>query len=560
MPVRPPGSSGDSPYRLWPERGQGIEATPPADTPRFSCRIPRPIGFNGAVNEDLQLLRQYATEGSKTAFHELVNRYANLVFSTSLRRVHGRLELASEVAQQVFVDLARKAGRIPSGTQLGGWLHRNSGYIATTTLRAESRRPDREPAGHVLDGTGHSGESLMELLGFELDAALDELPEHDLDVLVLRYLSRLNLRRVGALLELSDDDAHKRVIRALEKLRLLFSRRGHTVSLVVLGILLSEAGTGTAPHAFAAGATAAALAVGPVGVANAPVGSGAGSDSFFMKPSNVALLVVLAIGLAAPLVWQRRQIERLTADNQGLVEETARVRQEREKLTTANDRLRDGTESARSTRAELMRLRGELARARAETEQARRLAEAAAKGLPAPAQPVTQDNTGDHFKAALRATVPPGSSVLTGGWTTGPGRRAIVLVTPSVGGDDPAAEQILIDTRIYEATEDLLSRLGYSGFFLSGSDLRNSTLTADETTELTTSLETDGELTVISHPRVITTAGNGASVAFGSSAEKGIQFEFMPRSAANRAVDLSLEVKTIATPQAEPEPKPVKSP
>lgn len=514
------------------------------------------------MNEDLQLLRQYATEGSGTAFSEVVNRYANLVYSTALRRVHGRAGLARDVAQQVFVDLARKASRIPSGTQLGGWLHRNSGYIATSILRAESRRPDCEPKGHVLDGTGHSGESLMELLGSELDTALDELPEPDLDALVLRYLSRLNLRRVGALLELSDDDAHKRVIRALEKLRLLFSRRGHTVSLVVLGILLSEAGTGTAPHAFTVGAAAAALAAGPAGATGAPVDAdpGAGADSFFMKPSNVALLVVLAFGLATPLVWQRRQIERLTAANKGLVEESGRIRQEREKLTSANDRLRDGTESARSTRAELMRLRGELARARAETEQARRLAEAAVKGLPAPAQPTATENTADHFKAGLRVTVPPGSSVLTGGWTTGPGRRAIVLVTPSVGGDDPTAEQVLIDTRIYEATEDLLSRLGYSGFFLAGSELRNSTLTADETTELTTSLETDGELTVISHPRVITTPGNGASVAFGSNADKGIQFEFMPRSAANRAVDLSLEVKSIATPQADPDSKPVKSP
>ena len=541
-----------------------LKCVSPAIAPRFSCRIPQPTGFTGVVNEDLQLLRQYTTGGSETAFHELVNRYANLVYSTALRRVHGRTDLATDVAQRVFVELARKATRIPSGTQLGGWLHRNTGYIATTTLRTESRRQDREPKGHVLEGTGHSGESLMELLGSELDPALDELLEPDLDVLVLRYLSRLDLRRVGALLELSDDDAHKRVIRALEKLRLLFSRRGHTVSLVVLGILLSEAGTGIAPRTFAAGATAAALAAGPVGVTNAPAGAGAsagtGTDFFFMKPSNLALLVVLAVGLATPLVLQRRQIERLTAANQDLVEETARIRQERERLTTANDRLRDGTESARSTRAELMRLRGELARARAETEQARRLAAAAAKGLPASVQPAAPDNTGDHFKAGLRTTVPPGSSVLTGGWSTGPGRRALVLVTPSVGGDDPAAEQVLIDTRIYEATEDLLSRLGYSGFFLSGSELRNSTLTAEETTELTTSLETDGELTVISHPRVITTPGNGASVAFGSSAEKGIQFEFMPRSAANRAVDLSLEVKTLATPQTEPDAKPVKSP
>src|SRR5437660_5973315 len=91
-----------------------------------------------------ELLWAYSREDSEAAFQELVNRYIDLVFSTALRRVGGNRQLAEDVSQQVFTDLARKARSLPKNLMLGGWLHRHTGFVASNLMRAEIRRQNRE--------------------------------------------------------------------------------------------------------------------------------------------------------------------------------------------------------------------------------------------------------------------------------------------------------------------------------------------------------------------------------------------------------------------------------
>ena len=56
-----------------------------------------------------ELLQAYAQDHSESAFQELVQRYVDLVYSAAIRRVSGDRELAEDVTQEVFTDLARKA-------------------------------------------------------------------------------------------------------------------------------------------------------------------------------------------------------------------------------------------------------------------------------------------------------------------------------------------------------------------------------------------------------------------------------------------------------------------
>ena len=60
------------------------------------------------VQSDVQLLREYADHGSEAAFREIVVRHTDLVYSSALRRVASP-DLARDVTQSVFTDLARKA-------------------------------------------------------------------------------------------------------------------------------------------------------------------------------------------------------------------------------------------------------------------------------------------------------------------------------------------------------------------------------------------------------------------------------------------------------------------
>src|ERR1019366_7738672 len=94
---------------------------------------------------DSQLLQDYVTRHSEAAFQSLVARHLNLVRSTALRQVRNA-PLAEEVAQAVFILLARKAARLRKSKNLvfGGCPYRTTRFVAARALRGELRRQRRE--------------------------------------------------------------------------------------------------------------------------------------------------------------------------------------------------------------------------------------------------------------------------------------------------------------------------------------------------------------------------------------------------------------------------------
>ena len=89
-------------------------------------------------HSDAQLLRQYAEQRSEAAFSEIVARHAGLVYSAALRQLDSP-DLARDVAQSVFTDLARKArplaDKLPDNASLAGWLYRSTRFAALNQLR-----------------------------------------------------------------------------------------------------------------------------------------------------------------------------------------------------------------------------------------------------------------------------------------------------------------------------------------------------------------------------------------------------------------------------------------
>src|SRR5688572_29708360 len=96
------------------------------------------------MTESQQLLAKYVENGSEAAFREVVDRYVNLVYCTALRLVNGDTQLAEDVTQTVFIDLSHKAHKLMRESMLGGWLHRDTCYVASKVMRRERRRQSRE--------------------------------------------------------------------------------------------------------------------------------------------------------------------------------------------------------------------------------------------------------------------------------------------------------------------------------------------------------------------------------------------------------------------------------
>ena len=96
---------------------------------------------------DVQLLEQYARQGSEAAFGEIVVRYADLVYSAALRQLRSP-EAARDVTQTVFMDLARKssslARKLPANGAIIGWLYRSTRFAALNFIRKDQRRQNTE--------------------------------------------------------------------------------------------------------------------------------------------------------------------------------------------------------------------------------------------------------------------------------------------------------------------------------------------------------------------------------------------------------------------------------
>jgi len=75
-----------------------------------------------AYANDMELVRQFTRDNSEAAFAELVRRHINLVYSVALRCT-GQDGDAQDVAQAVFIILARKAAGLRERTLLTGWLY-----------------------------------------------------------------------------------------------------------------------------------------------------------------------------------------------------------------------------------------------------------------------------------------------------------------------------------------------------------------------------------------------------------------------------------------------------
>jgi uncharacterized protein (TIGR03435 family) len=205
---------------------------------------------------DAGLLEEFARSESEEAFAALVQRHLNLVYSTALRNT-GHAHAAEEITQAVFIVLARRAGSLGRKTVLAGWLYHTARLTAANWLRAETRRIRREQEAFMQSTLEESPpEAIWAELSPHLDNAMAHLGATDRDALVLRYFQNKSLSEVGEALGVEERAAQKRVTRALEKLRKLFSKRGVTLTAALIAGAVSANSVQAAPVGLAATVTA----------------------------------------------------------------------------------------------------------------------------------------------------------------------------------------------------------------------------------------------------------------------------------------------------------------
>lgn len=357
------------------------------------------------MNSDWELLERYRAEGTEEAFGELVARHVHWIHSAARRQV-GDDDLAKDVTQMVFSDLARKAHSLSRGTIVGAWLHRATRFASHRVLLSRRRQEERDRI-HLQSKEAQSTSPInWAEVSTELDAALDGLPRRDREAIVLRYFECLDFRSIGADLGVTEDAAQKRVGRALEKLRIVLGRRGISSGVPALATALASNAVTPAPVSLAAAITATALSTLPI------PGTGFLSTIALMNLKAVTVtLAALGVGTSMLLLVRsnrelRHSKENLEVQVVGLSRELADVRSE-----TSGRHLQDshGAES----KAELLRLRGEIAKLRRNEGDTRR-------------QPVDRSAEGGEEPTAVLAdagTDTPEAAATTSLWVFTQGLR-----------------------------------------------------------------------------------------------------------------------------------------
>src|SRR5687768_11214791 len=138
------------------------------------------------MNQECELLREFATKGSEVAFTELVRRTIGFVYAAALRQTGGDVHLAKDVTQGVYLALACRANSLLRHTVLYGWLHTTTRFVATKAVRTQARWQRREREANLMI-TSRDADPDWEELRPVIDEALHELDEKDRTALLLRF-------------------------------------------------------------------------------------------------------------------------------------------------------------------------------------------------------------------------------------------------------------------------------------------------------------------------------------------------------------------------------------
>jgi RNA polymerase sigma factor (sigma-70 family) len=242
---------------------------------------------------DLQHLQRYATTGDAHAFRELVQAHGAMVHATALR-VTRDATAAQDVAQETFLELARKAGGITQS--VAAWLHRVAWNRACDAVRRETTRKRVEDA--MAESWHTDREAAWPEIEPHVDEALNELPQELREVLVLYFLEGRTQVEVARHLGKNQATVSRTIERGISTMRESLKTRSITCGIGLAALLTSQSA-----HAMPAAlqASLGKLSLTSIGASSAtiPATSVAGSTLIAMTTTTKALLITGTLATAS---------------------------------------------------------------------------------------------------------------------------------------------------------------------------------------------------------------------------------------------------------------------
>lgn len=237
---------------------------------------------------DLQLLSRYHLEGDSSAFRDLVQSHAGMVFATA-QRITRDAAMAEDVAQETFFQLARQSRNITQS--VAAWLHRVAWRRACNAVRDDTTRRRIEEEAAVTEATlanPAEHESTWAEVETVLDEVVDELPDNIRETLVMHFLQGRSQREISGQIGVSQSTVSRQIEEGLSLLRARLKMRGVLCGAGLAALLAANSAT-AAPAALLA--SLGKLSMTGIGAVTTSTPIASGTAAFPWMKAGVAVLV-----------------------------------------------------------------------------------------------------------------------------------------------------------------------------------------------------------------------------------------------------------------------------
>jgi RNA polymerase sigma-70 factor (ECF subfamily) len=163
--------------------------------------------------------------GDESAFRELYDRFAPMVYNLSLR-LSGDPVRAQDLSQEIFLRVWKGLPRYRGGSSLKTWIYRIAlnhcrGRLGRRGLEIEDWTIEQWDRGPIDPARGPEEALLARDGARRVVAALLVLPVRFREAVVLRDLEGLSYEEIGAVLRVRKGTVRSRIARGRERLRVL---------------------------------------------------------------------------------------------------------------------------------------------------------------------------------------------------------------------------------------------------------------------------------------------------------------------------------------------------
>ena len=182
-----------------------------------------------ATDEQLVAQAKLELPYNTQAFEELLRRYELRVFNTCMRYLNN-VQDAEETSQEIFLRVFHALAKFKGDSTFKTWLFR---IAVNTSLTRREKIARRAKQSQTVSQVGNSellqvlaDDASLEIadMGGPLSDAFDSISSEDRVILVLRYISELQISEIAEVLNLKESAAKMRVSRAVQRLKAAYNK------------------------------------------------------------------------------------------------------------------------------------------------------------------------------------------------------------------------------------------------------------------------------------------------------------------------------------------------